>query len=570
MGSPEMDGLQSLAAAVKFNFLEIKGVRGNEVISILIADDEEDIIALVKKLIVYPHVTVVGEAKNGTDAYAQILEKKPDLVITDISMPGMSGMEVIEKVKLTCPDINFVVISGYRDFEYAQSALRFGVSDYLLKPIKKTELNEILEKVDLRFQSKNQLLEQVDLMQKNIDESRKLIRKNYVQQILHSIGKEQLKIPEIEGDPVFVFGKGSFQCLLIKLDEGHMAAGENSIQALLQEVGEAVRKEAVLCCQEAEFFLMENRVYFLLNYMENISEEDITQLYKSCEKLLKEINYKFGFIRVTAGVSLRMRSEDEMRKAYKQVEFAVRGRLENQINTFFYFDPEREAAYQNTFCFKTWAAEKKLRSIIERLEEREITGAFLMCWERFVVQKKIPGAVFGVAQEFVDFMHRTLQEIITSDMTSFAEYDAIYKKMDNCSEMGQMKELMLRYIQKLTAWCSQATKDKAAKPVRMAKAYVENHYAEQVTLEDVARHICLSPTYFSGLFKAETGQGFLNYLQSVRIGEGKRLLRETSISIGEIAGMVGYADVKYFSKLFVKETGIKPSAYRKFYSRSGD
>lgn len=172
---------------------------GDNMISVFIADDEEDIIALVKKLIIYPQVKVIGEADNGADAYARILEKKPDLAIIDISMPKLSGLEVIEKVKKVCPDIAFVVISGYRDFEYAQSALRFGVSDYLLKPIKKQELNDILKKVDLRLQSANQILEKRDLMQKNINESRKLIRMNYVRQLLHSINDEPMEIPQIGG-----------------------------------------------------------------------------------------------------------------------------------------------------------------------------------------------------------------------------------------------------------------------------------------------------------------------------------------------------------------------------------
>lgn len=535
-------------------------------VSVLIADDEEDIIALVKKLIEYPDVTIVGEARDGTDAYAQILEKKPDLVITDISMPGMSGMEVIEQVRLVCPDINFVVISGYRDFEYAQSALRFGVSDYLLKPIKKSELNDILKKVDLRLQSRNQLQEKTELMQKNIDESWKLIRKNFVQQMLHSISREALEIPQIEGRPVFSFGEGGFQCLLLKLDEGRLAAGGNSIQIFLQDLAEAVGKAAAACCQESEFVQVKNRVYFLLNYRENTSEEEIAQFYKTGERLIKEINYKFGFIRVTAGLSQIMKSRDQMRRAYKQAEFAVQGRLENQVSFLLYFDSEREAVYRSRFSFAEWAAEKRLGTVIERLEEREIIEAFQACWEQFVVQKKIPGAAYGTGKNFVDLLHSTLEGILAADIRSYPDYENIYTQIDNCYEPNRMKEAVIQYIRGFTAWCSQSARDGEARSIRMAKAYVEEHYAETISLEDVAKYVCLSPTYFSSLFKSQTGQGFLSYLQSVRIGQAKRLLRETSVNIGEIAGMVGYADVKYFGKLFTKETGIKPSAYRKFYS----
>lgn len=533
-------------------------------VSVLIADDEEDIIALVKKLIVYPQVKVIGEADNGEDAYAQILEKKPDLVIIDISMPKMSGLEVIEKVKRTCPDMAFVVISGFRDFEYAQSALRFGVSDYLLKPIKKQELNDILKKVDLRLQSANQMLEKRDLMQKNINESRKLIRMNYVRQLLHSINGEPMEIPQMGGEHVFAFGNGGFQCMLVKLDEGHL---EEPVQSLLQETGELLRKGAAEYCQEIEFAVVKNKMYFLLNYYEGKSQEEINQFYKICENLLKDINYKFGFIRVTAGFSQVMRSKEQMRRAYKQAEFAILERLENQAGILWHFSPEREMVYRNEFCFQSWANEKRIGSAIERLSEPEVEEAFQKCWEEFVVRKKIPGAAYKTGVKFVSFMHMTLQGILPADIINYSEYEKIYAVMDNCFEPAQIKKAVMDYIGGFISWCAQAAHNGEAKPVRMAKSFVEEHYAEAITLEDIARYVCLSPTYFSSLFKTETGQGFLSYLQNMRIDRAKQLLRETSVSIGDIAKMVGYADVKYFSKLFMKETGIKPSVYRKFYAR---
>lgn len=532
-------------------------------ISALIADDEQDIVALVKKLIVYPHVKIIAEAYNGLDAYSQICEKRPDLVIMDIRMPGMSGLEVIEKAMEIFPDICFVVISGYHDFEYVQSALRLGVSDYLLKPIKKTELNDILQKIDLRLQNKSRFLEKVDLMQKNIDESRRLIRKNYVQQSLHSISEDTLEIPQVDGTPVFVFGEGFFQCLLVKLDEGgHL---EESVQTLLQESSELIKKAAVTCCREVEFIVCGGRAYFLLNYKCGIPDEEINDFYKTCENLLKDINYKFSFIRVAMAASQLMPSQNQIRTAYKQAEFVILDRLEKPFRALLHFDKEREAVYQNEFRFKDWSAEKRVPAAIERLSEAEIMDAFQECWNFFVLQKRIPGAAFEAGISFVNLIHSVLQPILPVEIGSYHEYGKIHSAIDNCFEAGQIKKTVLDYIKGLIGWCGNMAQNAESRPVRIAKVYVEKHYAEGVTLEDVAKHVCLSPTYFSSLFKSETGCGFLNYLQNIRIDHAKKLLRESNISIGTIAGMVGYADIKYFSKLFVKETGIKPSAYRKFY-----
>ena len=112
-------------------------------LSIVIADDESGIVDLCKMLIDYPQANVIGEASNGLELLEKIKALHPNTVITDISMPGMTGLELIEAAHAVCPDVNFIVISGYTDFEYVQKALRFGVWDYLLKPLKKNELNSL-------------------------------------------------------------------------------------------------------------------------------------------------------------------------------------------------------------------------------------------------------------------------------------------------------------------------------------------------------------------------------------------------------------------------------------------
>lgn len=117
-------------------------------LSIVIADDEAGIVDLCKMLIEYPQAKVIGEAYNGLELLDKIGELHPNTVITDLSMPGMTGLELIEQAQADYPDVNFIVMSGYTDFEYVQKALRFGVWDYLLKPLQKSELNAILKKLD--------------------------------------------------------------------------------------------------------------------------------------------------------------------------------------------------------------------------------------------------------------------------------------------------------------------------------------------------------------------------------------------------------------------------------------
>ena len=102
--------------------------------------------------------------------------------------------------------------------------------------------------------------------------------------------------------------------------------------------------------------------------------------------------------------------------------------------------------------------------------------------------------------------------------------------------------------------------------IRQAKIFVVQLYAESISLAQVAKHVCLSTSYFSTLFKTETGVGFVEYLQHIRIEQAKKLLKTSKMRIADIAEKVGYRDIKFFNKIFVKETTVTPSEYRKFYS----
>ena len=118
---------------------------------IIIADDEIHILRLVKRFIKSEFLTVIAEAQNGIDAYQLTIDLKPDILITDIRMPGYDGIEMIKKLKTQMPDLNIIIISGYRDFEYAQEALRYGVMEYLLKPIRESADDYYVEIRHLRF-----------------------------------------------------------------------------------------------------------------------------------------------------------------------------------------------------------------------------------------------------------------------------------------------------------------------------------------------------------------------------------------------------------------------------------
>ena len=188
---------------------------------VLIADDEINIILLIKSLIDRKKtaVEIIGEAGDGITALEMVRRLKPDVVITDIRMPGMSGMDLIRHVREEQIPVEFVIISGYSEFEYARSAIQYGVSDYLLKPIKKDELNDVLAKLESQRASRREQQMQFNLMEDRLASNNGILRKNLLQNLLTGDGKLFGQTLEAGKDKdIFDFRGSCFTVAAVKLD----------------------------------------------------------------------------------------------------------------------------------------------------------------------------------------------------------------------------------------------------------------------------------------------------------------------------------------------------------------
>ena len=167
---------------------------------VLIADDESKVCQLIEKLVDWDALgmEVVAVAENGIEALEKIKEFHPDIVITDIRMPGYDGLDLIRLGKEEAPKAEFVIISGYRHFEYAQMAIRYGVNAYLLKPIKKDELTETLKRLSTRFRAQTEQLSQEEKTRLAIRSDEKNLRQAFLQDLVGRRKKETLSQPLLE------------------------------------------------------------------------------------------------------------------------------------------------------------------------------------------------------------------------------------------------------------------------------------------------------------------------------------------------------------------------------------
>lgn len=536
-------------------------------LKVLVADDEEKICQLIVKLVDWNALgmEVSAIASNGIEAMEKILSLKPDVVITDIRMPGYDGLDLIKRTKQEGIDAEFVIISGYRHFEYAQNAIRYGVSDYLLKPIKKAELTEALERIGERYRERNEQLSFEEKVRLGLKNDAGRYRTNFFSAILYS--SENIAagrtLQELNEQFHYHFEPGFFRIVTIKFD--NIKTGSREILEFLSDKTSALTEQMFEdICFDQEIYVESSYVYLLLNY----GEEEGKNVRRQMKALLDELKVLESILEgmeVTIGAGTVCTRLEDLRQSLKNSRFMVQQRLVSgtgkviedvekvrsnlaDSDVFYHFNQEFTKALESLDSELVLKLINDLKR--ELLKQEHISG-----YELLQMSKEVCN---------IYLFHMRSQKIVIDNESGFME---IYNAgADDCATVDQLFAYLRKTIGDSFSKAAEAKKMEDNRPIRLAKKYMQEHFKEQVTLEDVSALAGFSPTYFSALFKKETGSAFLEYLQSLRMDEAKRLLKESSLSVTVICEMVGYSDVKYFTKSFIKFTGLKPGEYRKIYS----
>lgn len=524
-------------------------------IKVVLADDEKKVVLLLQKLIDWEKqgFEIVGIANDGIHALELVREKQPQLLITDIRMPGCDGIELIRQARELQPGIHFVIISGYRQFEYAQNALKYGVEDYLLKPLKKDDLNGILLRVREKLGEEAALEYQL----KKSDEQRQSM---LLSRLKRDIERQEdfLSAGEANETFGFRFGGGSYCSVLIKPDISDAGQQPDVYQILMQHCLEIVRREVSAIASEWAADIWREGIAVILN-AEEYQMVDVKQCLTRIRKEIEKQRDLFWDIRIAVLVGCPYSGLEHMTDSMREALWLCRDRIcKNQAWRFassepidfthrYRMDSSQKKRFQEAAEYRN--AEQFERELTESfhllLQEKNLNGQMVEDWFHEVVSV----CVFAMEDNRKD-AERTAQEL---------EEDYWF-----CTSVQEVYTLLLRIRQKI----EQVNREKAsqeARPITQAKRYIQEHFQEPLRLEDVSSIVGFNATYFSTLFKKETGQNFVDYLTELRINKAKELLCEADVSVSDAAELVGYRDLKYFSRLFKKTTGISPSDYKKLY-----
>lgn len=536
-------------------------------LKVMIADDEEKVCRLIYKLIDWNslEMEVTSIAYNGIEALEQINVFNPDIVITDIRMPGCDGLELIQKSKELNKYVEFIIISGYRHFDYAQSAIKFGVNDYLLKPIKKEELIQTLNKMREKYRIKNESSSKEEKIKLLLEHGIQKIRSSIFMDLLiqHSEKEGEYKLADINREYQFQFQEGCFQVIIIKIDHNG-SLSKASIEYLGDKIASAALNKLKALCWDIECYFIAGSEYCLLNY----KEENKKLIRKQIKALLDEIALQevlFEQIKFTIGIGNAVEDIHKLHYSSRDAELATDQRLIAGTGKII-----EEITYKNQNIAESpifFEFNKSLTEAFERMDSKKASYSVCILKDNLCRLADITGHDFIQAAEeacniFISCMRNN--QIVLK--TVYSSINQFRQQAADCSSGEKLFSFLAHTIENGMQMILEDKKQEDSRPIRTAKLYIQSHYMNPITIEEVSNAVGFSATYFSSLFKKETGNTFLEYLSKIRMTAAKDILKKTNLNIAVICEQVGYSDVKYFTKTFKKHTGLKPNEYRKLYS----
>ena len=531
-------------------------------IKVFLVEDKVIIRSGVKKSINWEQegYEFVGEASDGELAYPMILKEKPDILITDIRMPFMDGLELSRLVKKELPDIKILILSGYDEFEYAKKAIKIGVTEYLLKPISAAKLTEVLNAVAETIRQEN---EEKNLLETYFAEMRENTERDKMR-LFEKLLMGDLSMGEIlEAGERFGMNLGAscYKIVLFKILanlENHVYA-EQMVDACSSVEQAASMMEGVYVFQRG----VEGWAFLLTAQDEKSMEESAKILYQNLKQAMKnytQLEY-FGGIGSTVP---RIRS---LKQSFREADRAFAARFVEEAN---------QIISQKEFEKSQMEEGLKMQGVVQIGKSREMLQKFLSNGTREEVKAFSDAYISRIEEEnirstmvrqyvVIDVCIVILSfcERISSANRLQEEAEELQKMMQKIHSLSEIKKYVVRLLNEAIELRDAESGRRYSDLIAAAKKEIENHYmTEEISLNTVAISVGMSPSYFSSIFSKEAGKTFVEYLTEVRIEKAKEFLMCSSMKTSEIGYEVGYKDPHYFSYIFKKVQGCSPKEYR--------
>ena len=531
--------------------------------TILLVDDEAEIREGIIKKIDWEKYgfQIIGSAETGRDALEIAESMRPDVVMTDVMMPFMNGLELGEKLIRMIPDIKLIIFSGVDDFEYAQRALKMQAVEYVLKPIDAAEMGGTLirlkENLDREYEKKRDL----ETLRQHYIESIPIIREQFLVGLVEGRA-DQEQLQRNSGLGQLDLDAWGYTVGLFRLEPKELEAIKGELFsdhdiALVPTTLRQMTDETLHLYAKVSSFYYGDTVGIVANLYK---KGDIFKLAEGMDLICKNMKKIYG-LTVTGGIGTICHDPLELRYTRKEAQTALSYRISLGSGQAIYLgdvEPENNASLQ----FQG-SDERDLIAAIKLGNEKEIRGEihkiFCRLQEHMLMTEQLSVYFTEVKVGFL----RLLQYYNIRQEELFGKGDML-PILDGMQSLEDGMEWMLDISLKMSQLITKSRVSSRSAITTRAKDYVNEHYAnEEMSVEMVSQILHVSPSYFSSLFKKEVGVSFITYLTDIRMEKALELLENTDDKSYMIAEKVGYSEPNYFSYVFKKHYGLSPQRYRK-------
>lgn len=530
---------------------------------LIIVDDEDWIRERLKHTVDWGRmgIEVIGEASDGEEALEMTERLLPDIVITDIRMPCIDGLEYIKRIRDSRNDVKVIIISGYSDFEYARKAIKLGAFDYILKPVEDENLTGVMERCIEAIDTEKSKELLFSKAREQIKESLPVLKKEFLINLVNDYFNSDADILKEFSYLDIHFVSRSNICFILELDG---ADPEDS-----SDLWDKRLIQFVMCNIAQDFLakLGHNECFFsqigevICLVFSDAEESVLTRRVLSVSNGIRKMIKRITDHSVTIGIGRACGSISGIPASYREAGEALQYKL--YLGSDRIYDIRSIGDEHRPNRYKPNDLETLLNNI--KMGNKEQALSTLDALIKRVYRENPEICPLDLKLLYMDIIN-SVNKIVIEVNSSIEEFSSFsirfFKQLNRLQTIEEIHDWLSDAVVRIIDILAKYKSTRKRKVIEMAVRYVGEHYNEPITLNSVADRFYMNESYFCKVFKEEMGVSFTRYLINLRIQKATELMADPTVKIYELAAMVGYEDVQYFTKIFKSVQGVTPVQYR--------
>ena len=534
---------------------------------LMVVDDEYNIRDGISNAIPWAdhNIEVVAQASNAMEALSKFEQFHPDIVITDIIMDDMTGLDLIENLYIQNHNVKFIIISGYDDFEYTKRAIKLKVFSYVLKPIVTDELLTIVDNLVKDIEEGHKIREKLLSLEDELEKNRSFILEKFLVDLIKGRITDENELSRRSAFLDIKFDYLFYLCLSFKIDNYYELVSSRSvkeIQIIILGIKRVIIE--VLGSDYMALGIENDQTDITTIIGSNYSNKDtlLMELHCEIEKIKDTIKELFE-ITVTVGVGRVYNNILNIRKSFLEAGKAIEYRVVAGKDTIIDID-DIVSISGSKYIYPKDKEKLILNSIGENDLEKVnayIYNFFMDLQTQNCLKDQIKAAVLQlimvVSSKFMDMGMNAQEDSFMGNIILF------YDQFDKLDTIEDIKVWIIKAITNTVNDINLGRNSDVKNIISKAQRYIQDYFSDySISLQTISGYVHLSPAYFSKLYKKETGDSYIDFITKIRIEKAKEYLKQTNMRISDIGASVGYPNAHYFSTLFKKNIGITPAEYR--------